>query len=127
MRRHWMLLALLTVGLLGTSAPWLRAAEEEDEGKEVKIKFSECPPAVQKTLLRESFGAKIESVDKETHKDGKVIYEADATIDGTNYEIQVSPEGKLIVKKIDNEADEAKEKGKNKQSSGKEKDQKEKD
>lgn len=116
MRRRSMLLALLTIGLLATSAPCLRAAEEEDEGKEVKIKFSECPPAVQKTLMRESFGAKITSVDKETRKDGKVVYEADVMIDDTNYEIQVSPQGKLIAKKVDNEADEAKEKGKSKSS-----------
>jgi hypothetical protein len=125
MRKRWLLLALLSVGLLTASAPCLRAAEEEDEGKEVKIKFSECPPAVQKTLMRESFGAKIASVDKETRKDGKIVYEADVMIDDTNYEIQVSPEGKLIVKKIDNEADEAKEKGKNKsekEHEGKEKD-----
>lgn len=126
MRKHQMLMALLTIGLLATSAPCMRAAEEEDEGKEVKIKFTECPPAVQKTLMRESFGAKITSVDKETRKDGKVVYEADVMIDDTNYEIQVSPEGKLIVKKIDNEADEAKEKGKNK-SSEKEHEGKEKD
>ena len=126
MRRHPMLIPLLTIGLLVTSAACLRAAEDEDEGKEIKIKFTECPPAVQKTLMRESFGARITSVDKETRKNGKVVYEADVMIDDTNYEIQVSPEGKLIVKKIDNEADEAKEKGKNK-SSEKEHEGKEKD
>jgi hypothetical protein len=98
---------LMIAGLLGTSALIARA-EEEDEGKEVKIKFSEAPEAVQKTLTEEAKGAKIETLDKETSKKGKVVYEADVKIDGTNYEIVVAANGKLIHKKIDEEENEKK-------------------
>jgi hypothetical protein len=96
----------MAAGVLGGTSLGLRAAEEE--GKEVHIKFNDAPEAVQKTLTAEARGAKIDGVDKETMKDGKEIYEADAVIDGTNYEIQVSPDGKLISKKIDKEEDEKK-------------------
>ena len=80
---------------------------EENEGDEVRIKFAEAPAAVQATINKESDGAKVDSLDKETD-DGKTIYEADAVINGTNYEIKVAPDGKLISKKIDNEDEEKK-------------------
>jgi hypothetical protein len=102
MNKRWILMSVIAVSVVGGSSFALRAAEEE-EGKEVHIKFSEAPQAVQKTLTAEAFGAKIDGVDKETKKDGKEIYEADAVIDGTNYEIKVAPDGTLISKKIDNE------------------------
>ena len=35
-----------------------------------------------------------------------MIYEADAMINGTNYEIKVAEDGTLIKKKVDNEEDE---------------------
>jgi hypothetical protein len=88
----------------GTSL-FLRAAEEE---KEVKIKFSDAPEAVQNTLKEQAKGAKIDSVDKETTKDGKTVYEADVMIDGTNYEVKVAEDGKLISKKVDKDEDEKK-------------------
>ena len=95
--KRWML-GSLAAGVLLT-AGFLKAAEE---GKEVKMKFSEVPAAVQKTLTDEAKGAKIETVDKETDK-GKTIYEADVKIDGTNYEIKVAEDGKLISKAVDEE------------------------
>jgi hypothetical protein len=82
--------------------------EKEREGKEkgVKvIKFSEAPSAVQKTLKREAFGAKIAKVDIESH-DGKRVYEADVEIDGKNYEILVAKDGSLISKALDEEEEE---------------------
>jgi hypothetical protein len=102
----------MMAGVVGASGFLVRAAEEEDEGKEVKIKFSEAPEAVQKTLTEEAKGVKIKTLDKETHKDGKIVYEADVKIDGTNYEIQVAPDGKLIHKIVDKEEDEKKDKDK---------------
>jgi hypothetical protein len=110
MRGRWLLMLLVSCGLFGARAATVRA-EDEDEGKEVKIKFSEAPAAVQKTLTDEAKGAKIETLDQETSKSGKVVYEADVKIDGTNYEIVVAPDGKLIHKKIDKEEDEKKGKG----------------
>ena len=79
--------------------------DEEDEGDEVKVQLHDCPAPVQATLAKESNNADIKTVDKET-KDGKVIYEADAMINGTNYEIKVAEDGTLIKKKVDNEEDE---------------------
>ena len=69
--------------------------EEEDE----RLMLSECPPAVQKMFRQEAFGARITFVEKETVY-GRVIYEADAVIDGNVYEIKVAAEGALISKKL---------------------------
>ena len=107
MRRRWFLAMLMMVGVVGATSFFVRA-DEEDEGKEVKIKFSEAPEAVQKTLTEQAKGQKIKTLDKETKKDGKIVYEADVKIDGVNYEIQVAPDGKLISKKVDKEEDEKK-------------------
>lgn len=114
MGKRWIVALLAVVGVICTSTAMLRA-EEEDEGKEVKIKFSQAPEAVQKTLTKEAEGATITTLDKETHKDGKVFYEADVKIDGTNYEIVVNADGKLIHKKIDEEENEKKGKEKEKE------------
>jgi hypothetical protein len=72
--------------------------EKEWEEEEEKMQLSDCPTAVQKTFRKESFGAKIETVEKESTY-GRTIYEADAVIDGNNYEIKVAAEGALISKK----------------------------
>lgn len=69
--------------------------EEEDE----MMLFSDCPMVVQKTFRQESFGAKIETVEKESVY-GRTIFEGDAVIDGNNYEIKVAAEGALISKKL---------------------------
>ena len=102
-RYAWMGLALAIV--LTTSVTALRA---EEEGNEVKMKFADCPAAVQKTLTEQARATKIETVDKETSKDGKVIYEADAVIDGKNYEIKVNADGTLIGKSEDKEEEKGK-------------------
>ena len=103
-KRNW--LEMLSVGLLSTVVGCsMMNHEKKEEGDEVKVKFSEVPAAVQKTLTDAAGGATIQTVDQETEK-GVVIYEADAKIDGKNYEIKVAADGKLISKKIDNEEDE---------------------
>jgi len=79
-----------------------RAAEQVEEEK---IKLSDCPVAVQKTLKREATGEAIETVDKETD-DGKTVYEVDVKIGGRNYEIKVAPDGTLISKSLDEEDEE---------------------
>ena len=101
MSKYRMLLIVLVAAT--AMCGWRAFAEEEDEGKEVKIKFSEAPAAVQATIKEEAGGVSIENLDKETHKDGKIVYEADAMIGGTNYEIDVAEDGKLISKAIDTE------------------------
>jgi hypothetical protein len=102
--------------------------EKKHEGKEKgAMKFSEAPAAVQKTLKREAFGAKIAKVDIESH-DGKRVYEADVEIDGRNYEILVAKDGTLISKALDEEEeDEAEPEKEHKKEKGKEKKEKEDD
>ena len=100
----WLSLVLLLV--LGAVPSVTRAEDKEkEEGAEQKIKFTDAPAAVQKTLTEEAKGAKIENVDKETD-DGKTIYEADVMINGKNYEIKVAEDGTLIQKKLDDESKE---------------------
>ena len=101
MRIHWTLIALLAVTLSATAF----AQEKKDESNEVKMKFDQVPAAVRETLTREAKGGKIDTVDKET-RDGKTVYEADVKIDGKNWELLVSEDGKLLSKKEDNEEDE---------------------
>jgi hypothetical protein len=84
------------------------AAEEKDE-KEVEIKFSEAPAAVQATMTEESKGAKIEMVEKEK-EDGKWVFECEAMIKGKRYEIEVAEDGTLLCKKLE-EHDDDDEKG----------------
>jgi hypothetical protein len=79
----------------------------EGHSDEVKMKIDEVPAAVRDGLARESGGAAIATVDKEA-KNGQTIYEADAMINGANWELKVDENGKLISKKLDNEAEEHK-------------------
>src|ERR1700676_2474473 len=102
MGKSWILMVVLVAGCAGTHGN-ATPSGEKDEGNEVKVKFSELPEPVQKTLMEQADGAKIDSVDRQTKKDGTTVYEADAMINGKNYEILVAPDGKLIDKKLDNE------------------------
>lgn len=104
--RRLMCVGLLGASLIGAGAAVLRAEEKgKKEEEEVKVSIDQVPSAVKATLLKEAEGAPITQVDKETEK-GKVIYEADAKINGKNYEIKVAEDGSLISKTIDNEDDE---------------------
>ena len=79
-------------------------------GKEEKVKLSDCPEAVQKTIKDNANGGKIVEIEKETSKDGTVTYEAEVKkADGTEIEIEVAADGKLI--KIETEDDEDDEDG----------------
>ncbi len=108
MKKRWLVVLAASLALAGCTNMQKSANKgEEDEGDEVKVKFDDCPAPVKATLIRESNGAKIDSVDKEM-KDGKTIYEADAMVNGQNWEIKVSEDGSLIKKKLDNEEGEKK-------------------
>ncbi len=79
--------------------------ELEEEDEEVSVKFADAPAAVQKTLQREAAGTKIEKLDKLV-REGRTLYEADAKLDGKNYEIIVTAEGLLLSKELDDEEEE---------------------
>ena len=53
----------------------------------------------------ESGGAKIDKVDKEMEH-GKTVYEADAMINGKEYEIVVAEDGTLLCKKLEGQDEE---------------------
>ena len=91
--------ALLIVGV-GTLMAGCAATEKE--GPEVQVKLADCPRPVQDTLAKEAPGVTITVVDKEEAK-GKTTYEADAVLNGRNYEIRVAADGTLILKKLDEE------------------------
>lgn len=67
------------------------------EENEQKVKLSDCPEAVQKTIKENAAGGKIIEVEKETSKSGTVTYEAEIkTSDGKVIEIEVAEDGKLL-------------------------------
>ncbi len=109
MSKRWMMIGAITLALTAVSANSLFAAEKDEEKvkkeTEVKMSLKDVPAEVRATLTREANGVEIKTVDMEK-KDGKTVYETDVVIDGTNYEIVVGADGKLISKKIDNEEDE---------------------
>ena len=99
MKKYSVLTATLAMFACTTFVLTAGEIEREELGSST-IKFSECPKAVQKTMTREARGAKIKMVDLEC-RDDKVVFEADVVIDGRNYEILVTPNGKLLAKVLD--------------------------
>jgi hypothetical protein len=73
--------------------------------KEEKIRWSQLPAAVQKTMTDNAGGGKIEEIEKETKmKDGKTVtvYEAEVKKPGgRKIEIKVGEDGRLIELKDD--------------------------
>ena len=93
------IIGVLTVMALALALPALA------DGKEEKVKLADCPEAVQKTINDNANGGKIVEIEKETSKAGTVTYEAEVKkTDGTEIEIVVAADGKLI--KIETEDDE---------------------
>jgi len=81
-----LLAAALTLGAARTAS----AAEED-------IKLEDCPAVVQKTIADNAGGGRIEEVERETKKDGSVVYEAEVKrADGTEVEITVAADGTLL-------------------------------
>ena len=84
---------LLTL-VIGLALAGSGCAESE---KEITLKFADCPAAVQKTIMDYAGGVQFPNVDKETKKDGHVVYEAKGkSADGKKIEIKVASDGTLI-------------------------------
>jgi uncharacterized membrane protein YkoI len=71
------------------------------EGKlvqtELKIKITECPAAVQKTITEKSAGGTVKQVEKVLHGGGKVTYTAEIKpAKGDVMELKVTDEGKVL-------------------------------
>jgi hypothetical protein len=67
-----------------------------------EIAFADCPPAVQATLRSEARGGKIGDVTRSTGI-GDRVYEAEVLIRGKSYLIEVSEDGTLISKTLDDQ------------------------
>ena len=73
------------------------SASDKGKSKEEKVKLSDCPAAVQKTIKDSANGGEVLEVEKETNKDGAVVYEAEVKkASGKKVEITVAEDGKLI-------------------------------
>jgi hypothetical protein len=116
MTKYWIRMGLASMAVTLLSSAVVRAEGKESEENEQTISMKEAPKAVRQTIKRETEGAKVASVDVEADK-GKLVYEADAVIDGTNYEIRVDQNGRLLSKAIDNEDEDAKPTAKEKKDS----------
>ncbi len=101
---RWLLSSLCVAGMTVAVTASVRAADEENE---VTMKIDDVPAAVKTTITKEADGTAVTKVDKQTDG-GKTVYEADAKIGNTNYEILVAEDGSLISKKVDAEEDEKK-------------------
>jgi hypothetical protein len=98
-RSIWLLLFVLFA-----FAP-LAAADDEEESEE-KIKLSDCPKAVQKTVKKEVGEGKILEIEKET-EDDQVVYEVEYIVGDKRWEIEVAPDGKLLSKEREDADDDA--------------------
>ena len=86
------------LGLLAVVSSLLLAVSGcSDRKKEISIKFSDCPAAVQKTIGEHAGGVKFVEVDQETKKGGLVVYEAKGKkADGKEIKIKVTADGSLV-------------------------------
>lgn len=100
--------ALAGIVALGTVAGCTsKGGQEEGEENEVKMTLDEVPAAAREALVREANGATISTVDREEGKRGP-IYETDVVMNGKNWEIKVSADGKVLSKRLDPEGNEKK-------------------
>ncbi|MBV9928114.1 MAG: PepSY-like domain-containing protein [Acidobacteria bacterium] len=84
--RGKLLLASFAVGL----ALWSTA-----QGQERKIKRSDLPPAVEKTVKAESAGATIQGFSTEVER-GKRLYEVELKVEGRGKDILIDRQGNVV-------------------------------
>ncbi len=77
--------------------------EHENNGGNEQLSLEQVPEPVKATILKQSQGGKIEEIELE-NENGKTIYEAEIIIDGKEYELKISPDGKLLSKELDDDA-----------------------
>ena len=91
------LTAILVMALL--MCVWPQTIVAEDNDKDGTITLEQLPPAVRKTLVRESTEGTIGEIKKGT-KEGGVIYEASVILDGREYKTTIYADGILIEKEL---------------------------
>ncbi|HUW81506.1 MAG TPA: PepSY-like domain-containing protein [Phycisphaerae bacterium] len=100
MRKTKVLLPMIGLGVVGALAFAAWAAE----GDEQQVTLDQVPAAVKATILKESAGAKITGIERET-KNGKTIYDAEFLLNGKGIEIKVAPDGTLLGREAEDEGD----------------------
>jgi hypothetical protein len=63
--------------------------------QEKKIKRSDLPPAVEKTVAAQSQGATIRGFSTEREK-GQTLYEVEMTVNGHSKDISMAPDGSIV-------------------------------
>ena len=72
------------------------------EKDEVKLTIDQVPPAVKATILKESGGAAVDEIAKES-EDGKTVYTAEFMVGKDKYEASIAADGTLLKKKLEND------------------------
>lgn len=67
---------------------------------EQAVSITDLPAAVRATLDKETAGGAVTELEKET-KNGKVVYSADAKVDGKEWDITIAEDGTLISKEVE--------------------------
>ncbi len=80
---------LLSGVLLGVPVAWTA------EKKEAAITMDQLPPAVKTTIEKESAGAKVDEIEKETEA-GKTFYEVEIVKNGRESYLHVAENGKVL-------------------------------
>ncbi|MCK5830414.1 MAG: PepSY-like domain-containing protein [Methylococcales bacterium] len=70
-------------------------------GEEIEIPLSELPQAIIKTLEKSFKQLTLEKAEIIKHPDGRMEYEVDVNGDGDEWEIEMTPEGKILLKELD--------------------------
>jgi hypothetical protein len=70
-------------------------------GEEIEIPVSELPKAIVKTIEKTFKQFKIDKVERIEHPDGRVEYEVDVEGDGQEWEIEMTPDGKILLQELD--------------------------
>ena len=77
--------------------------DEEDSDDEEEISLDQVPAAARVAILAQAKGAHITEVERETRRDGRIVYEVEWTVDGQDFEIKVAPDGTLLKRKVDDD------------------------
>jgi hypothetical protein len=77
--------------IAGLAAAGMAAAQEQEK----KIKRSDLPPAVEKTVAAQSAGAMIKGFSEE-RENGQTFYEAEMTVNGRTKDVLIDAKGGVV-------------------------------
>ena len=92
----------LWMGLLIAGSFSLGSVGCADEAKGERVTIDQLPRAAQATIQKESQGAKIKEVKKET-EGGQVVYSAEIVKDGKESEVHVAADGTVSKRQAEEE------------------------